>query len=84
MKISKKNYYIKMLTAAYLKIFINYSQCISIINSLKLDWNEIFSKFIETHKIVSGGVHQVLSLECVFSGKSNNYRYNLSKLIFST
>ena len=39
--------YIKMLKAAYIKIFINYSQCISIINSLKLDWNDIFSKFFE-------------------------------------
>ena len=74
MKISRKDSNIKILTAAYIKIFINYSQCISIINSLKLNWNEIFSKFIEMHKIVSGGVHQVLSLECVFSGKLNKYR----------
>ena len=69
MKISNKDLiYKKMLTAAYIKIFINYSQCISIINSLKLDWNEIFSKFFQTYKIVSGSFHQVLSLECVFSG----------------
>ena len=69
MKISNKDFtYKKMLTAAYIKIFINYSQCLSIINSLNLNWNEIFSRFFETHKILSGSVHQVLSLECVFSG----------------
>ena len=56
-----------MITAASLKIFMNYSQTIAILNNLNLNWK---SQIFNIHKAASGGFQQVVSVECFFTGHS--------------
>ena len=58
-----------MITAATLKIFINYSQTIAILNSLNLNWESKISQMFNIHQAASGGLQQVVALECFFTGK---------------
>ena len=58
----------KMITAASLKIFMNYSQTIAILNSLKLDWESHIFELFNIHNAASGGLQEVVSVECFFSG----------------
>ena len=44
----------KMVTSASLKIFMNYSQIIAILNSLNLNWEGQILKVFSIHKVSSG------------------------------
>lgn len=57
----------KMITAAHFKIFLNYSQSLTIINTLHLNWENILSNFFNIQKTVSGGLHQVVRMECLIN-----------------
>ena len=63
----------KMITAAALKIFMNYSQTIAILNSLNLNWEGLLLEIFNIHKAASGGFQEVVSLECFFTGICINY-----------
>jgi len=64
-----KNFVVKkMILGAYIKIFVNYSQTIAIINTLHLNWDQKLSDLFNIHKTVSGGVQQVVALECLLEG----------------
>lgn len=58
----------KMMIASSFKIFLNYSQTITILNSLNLNWEGQILNIFNIHKAASGGFQQVLSLECLFTG----------------
>ena len=75
MQLSDKTYVVKkMITAAYLKIFMNYSQTISIMNSLQLNWDGKLLQLFSIYKSASGGFQQVISIECFITGfKSFKY-----------
>ena len=60
-----------MINAASVKILMNYSQTISIINSLNLNWEGKLMEIFNVYKTASGGFQQVVSLECFFSGLTN-------------
>ena len=59
-----------MITAASLKIFMNYSQTIAILNNLNLNWKSQLLEIFNIHKAASGGFQQVVSVECFFTGHS--------------
>ena len=72
MNLSNKSFAIqKMITAAYLKIFLNYSQTISIINSLHLNWNNEINYMFNLQNTVSGSFQNVISVECLMNGNFN-------------
>jgi hypothetical protein len=58
----------KMISGAYIKVLVNYSQTIAIINTLQLDWDQKLSDLFNLHKTVSGGVQQVIAIECLIKG----------------
>ena len=58
----------KMITAASLKIFMNYTQNIAILNSLNLNWESTILKMFNLHKAASGGLQDVVAVECFFTG----------------
>ena len=64
-----------IIISAYIKIFVNYSQFMTIINSLNLNWGDIVTGMFQIHKTVSGSLNQMISLECVLKSK------NLTSLI---
>ena len=69
MNLQDKNFVVKkMILGAYIKIFVNYSQTIAIINTLHLNWDQKLSDLFNIHKTVSGGVQQVVALECLLEG----------------
>jgi len=69
MNLSNKSFAIqKMITAAYLKIFLNYSQTISIIDSLHLNWNKEISYMFNLQNTASGSFQNVITVECLMSG----------------
>ena len=63
----------KMIIASSLKIFMNYSQTITILNSLKLNWEGQLLNVFNIHKAASGGFQEVVSFECLFTGICINY-----------
>ena len=76
-QLSDKSYVVKkMITAAYLKIFMNYSQTISIMNSLHLNWDGKLLQLFSIYKSASGGFQQVISIEC-FMTSFKNFKYFL-------
>jgi len=58
----------KMILGAYIKIFVNYSQTIAIVTTLHLNWDQILSDVFNIHKTASGGVQQVVAIECLVEG----------------
>ena len=66
----------KMITAANLKIFLNFTQTISIMNSLNLDWENKLLKVFAISKTASGAFQDVISIECLIDG---NYFVFLEK-----
>jgi len=69
MNLKDKNFAIKkMILGAYFKIFVNYSQTIAIINTLHLNWNQKLYDMFNLMKIVSGGVQQIIAVECLTTG----------------
>ena len=55
----------KILTGAYFKIYLNYSQIISIISTLNLTWNEKLTKFFQAYTLTSGNLQQMIALDCM-------------------
>lgn len=58
----------KNFKGALMKILLNYSQGIAIINSLKIDWGNLFGNLFRSTKMASGNAYEVVSLECVIEG----------------
>ena len=56
----------KIIKAAYIKIFVNFSQSISILSNLNLNWNDLLTNFFSFQKSSSGSPHELLAFECVF------------------
>lgn len=54
--------------SAYMKIFLNYLQLLSISNEVSLNWSETLSGLFTSQQIFSGSVIQILSLECLVGG----------------
>ena len=57
-----------MITAASLKIFMNYTQNIAILKSLNLNWESTILEIFNISKAASGGFQDVVSVECFFTG----------------
>ena len=57
-----------MITAASLKIFMNYTQNIAILDSLNLNWESKILEMFNIHRAASGGLQDVVSIECFFDG----------------
>jgi len=53
------------LISAYLKIFMNYIQIISILNDLELNWGKTLNNFFSFQKTLSGSVLKVISFDCL-------------------
>ena len=69
-KFEKKDFAFKtIMLSACMKIFVNYTQSMAIINTLDLNWKEIVSNMFQFHKVASGAVQQMISLECLIQGK---------------
>ena len=58
----------QMITAASLKILMNYTQNIAILNTLNLNWGSKILEMFNIHKASSGGLQDVVSIECFFTG----------------
>ena len=56
----------KTIKSAYIKIFTNYSQAISILTYLNFNLDEIEKPFVVL-KASSGSVHNIISLECILN-----------------
>ena len=63
----------KMIIASSLKIFMNYSQTITILNTLNLNWQGQLLNIFNIHKAAAGSFQEVLSLECLITGICLNY-----------
>lgn len=57
-----------MMKAAFMKIFVNYMNGLMIINSLKLNWNDVFQNIFDLSETVSGNAGKLISFECVVPG----------------
>jgi len=69
MKLLNKEYAVeKLLVGARMKILLNYSQSIAIIQSLNLNWNSILSYIFLANKAGSGNAHSIAGIECLFEG----------------
>ena len=69
-----------VMISATLKIFLNYSQSITIINYLNLDWKILASHIMPFYKVSSGNVSQMMALECFVSSIVSTY-FNFIKFI---
>ena len=58
----------RMIRAAHIKIFLNYSQTLTIINALQINWNIVLWNFFSLNKTISGGAGQILTFECFVKG----------------
>lgn len=56
------------LSSAYLKIFLNYLQMLSISKMLNLNWERSLVTFFQISETVSGSFIKVMNLECLFGG----------------
>ena len=59
----------EFLSSAYLKIFLNYLQLLSLIGNLDLKWTKSMSQIFDIGKIMTGSFLQVISFDCLFKGK---------------
>ena len=73
-KLSDPSFAIKqMITAASVKIFMNYFQTIAILNTLNLNWQSDLLEMFNIHKAASGGFQEVVSIECFFKGMNIDF-----------
>jgi len=63
---SKSFAFEKIINAAYIKVFLNFSQSISILANLHLNWNALLTNFFSFQKSSSGNPQEMLAFECVF------------------
>ena len=83
MNLQDKSFAIKnMILGAYIKIFVNYSQTIAIIQTLNLNWDQKLSDMFNLHKTASGGVQQVIALECLMTGLIKFVYFAFNHLLF--
>ena len=66
----------KMISTASIKIFMNYSQTIAILNSLNLSWEYEILEVFNIHKVASGGFQEIVSIECFMKGKEKYFFLN--------
>ena len=57
-----------MINGALIKILINYSQTTAILHSLHLNWAQQIVEVFNVHQTASGGIQQVIGLECLLKG----------------
>lgn len=57
-----------MISAAYLKVLMNFFQIIGIIALIKISFNSEFYTFVTSQKICSGFFFNVISLDCLLGG----------------
>ena len=60
------------LKAAYLKIFLNYLQLITIADSLTFNWEQTLKNFFVIPKFFSGSFLRVFSFDCLVCKKKKN------------
>ena len=51
-----------------MKIYVNFAQSISIINTLNLNWNRLIVQMLPFYKILAGNAHNIISFECSIDG----------------
>lgn len=56
------------LNSAYFKIFLNYTQLVSISQSLDLKWEKSLINFFKFTDTMSGAFLKVINIECLFGG----------------
>ena len=56
------------LNSAYLKIFLNYLQMLSISKSLDLKWEQSLLTLFQVTDSMSGSFIKVMNVECLFAG----------------
>lgn len=56
------------LNSAYFKIFLNYTQLVSISQSLDLKWEKSLVSFFQFTDTMSGAFLKVINIECLFGG----------------
>lgn len=61
----------KILRAAFMKIFLNYMQCINFVSKLSFNWGSVLGSIFNFHSSVSG-TYEMIALECIFP---SNYYY---------
>ena len=76
----KDEFITESIRSAYLKIFLNYLQLVSISNSLDLKWSDLLIGYFNGNLLLSGSVLKVFSLECLFPKQNIVY---LNALIMS-
>ena len=58
----------KNMISAYMKIFVNYTQTITIINYLNLNWKNFVPEMFPALSVSSGNLKEVISIECLMPG----------------
>ena len=61
------------MRSAYLKIFLNYIQLVSISNGLDLKWSDLILGYFNVNLLLSGSMLKVFSIECLFPGSNIVY-----------
>lgn len=67
-----------ILTAAYLKILVNFMQIITAISNLNIKYKSSFYSFVASQKTVTGSIFNVISLDCLLQGKKLIKYYNFN------
>ena len=81
MKLQMKSYAIrKIMIAASFKIVLNYSQTITIIKKLDLNWSEYLADLFQVYHLGSGNLQQIVSIECLFDSKLYCFMLNLNEI----
>lgn len=60
----------KIVSAAVMKIFLNYTQTIAILKNLQLEWGDILSQLFGTVEATGGSINQVYGLDCLLNIES--------------
>lgn len=69
----KEEFITDSVRSAYLKIFLNYIQLVSISKGLDLKWSEFILDFFNINLLLSGSMFKVLSIDCLFPGTKMVY-----------
>lgn len=69
----------QMISAAYLKVLMNFFQIMGIITLIKINFNSSFYTFATSQKIFSGFFFNVVSLDCILDGYYFQYFIKINK-----
>jgi len=72
--IEKDTQVTEFLSSAYLKIFLNYLQLITLISNLELNWTGFLTQIFDCGKVMTGSFLQIISFDCLFKGKFINFQ----------